>query len=133
MRSLLHRLGVVGLLLGGAVLETAACGGAAASDLDNPPSESAKDSGVKVKPDATGGSSSGDEHDAMDTDATDVDPVDAMVDTGSMDDAGEMASDAAPEGGSLCGPCSLGNRCCTSKAALSYAQCYSPACVFCCP
>ena len=134
MPSLLHRLGVVGLLLGGAVLAAGACGGAAANDLENPPSGSDKDSGIKTgKPDATGGSSSGGDHDAMARDDVGVDPVDATVDTGSTDDASDMASDAASDGGSICGPCAPGNRCCTSKSALSYAQCYSPACVFCCP
>jgi hypothetical protein len=134
MRSLLHRLGVLGLLFGGAVLSAGACGGAAASDLDDPPSGSEKDSGIKAgKPDATGGSSSGGDHDAMDHDDVSVDPVDATVDTGSMDDASDKASDAGSDGGSICGPCSIGNRCCTSKAGLSYGQCYSPACVICCP
>jgi hypothetical protein len=135
MLSLLHRLGVVGLLFGGAVLETAACGGAAASDLDAPPSESEKDSGVKVgKPDATGGSSSGGDHDATDHADVGVDPVDATADTGNVDDAGDMASDDASDGGSICGPCAVGNRCCTNKGAVSYAQCYNSfVCALCCP
>jgi hypothetical protein len=137
MPSLLHRLGVVGLLLGSAALTASACGGAAASDLDDPPSDPAKDSGVKTaKPDATGGSSSGGDHDATARDDVDVDPVDATLDTGtgSTDDASDMASDAGTDGGSICGPCSVGNRCCTSKGAVSYGQCYNSfVCALCCP
>jgi hypothetical protein len=138
MPSLLHRLGVVGLVFGGAVLTSGACGGAATSDLDDPPGVSENDSSVKAgKPDATGGSSSGGDHDAMaHDDVVDVDPVDATLDTGtgSMDDASDMAPDAGSDGGSICGPCAAGNRCCTSKGAVSYAQCYNQfVCPLCCP
>jgi hypothetical protein len=137
MRALVHRLGMACLVVGGVVCGAIACGGAPTSDLEDPAGTVTPepDGSPKARvPDATT-DAPGEPDATTRDDATDpaVDASSSLGDEG--DDASDLGLDAGTDGpaGSLCGPCTLGTRCCETRGALSYGQCYSLVCPLCCP
>ena len=117
------------------------CGGAASDSL-NDPAGTATDAGSSLK---------GTSEDAASTpppvgavDATAIDATSAADDAAEADDSGELDApaphgedaalhDAALDTGLCAATCAVGMRCCMTRGALYFGQCYSPAlCAGCC-
>jgi hypothetical protein len=137
MGALGYRISSACLAAGLALCAANACGGAASTPLDKPPivpTPQGDDDSSAGPNEASASSSSGGGKDA--TIAEDSSKGDDTIDAGdepSSDDVGVGPPvDASPEDASLCGPCALGNRCCTVPGTVSYGQCYSVLCGPCC-
>jgi hypothetical protein len=137
MGGLGERFGYSGFLPALVLLAFGACGGAAESDLNNPPeaSSSGSSSGSGHSGHGSGsssGSSSGSKKDA------DIPPPDdgGDVPDATVDDGGDDASDAGPDEtgspeASPCGnPCGTFQTCCANSASKMYGNCYIPSSCF---
>jgi hypothetical protein len=137
MGALGHRFSSVCLVAALALGTWAACGGAASTPLDKPPtgpSESGDDATSQGSQDAGGSSSSGGGRDATLPEDTGVgDTTSDGADDSASDDADSVSViEAGPPDAGFCGVCSVGNRCCMVPGTLSYGQCYSELCGPCC-
>jgi hypothetical protein len=132
-----HRFGTASLVVGVALCAANACGGAASTPLDQPPASNPQ-GGEDSSPGAvdSGGSSGGgkDATLADESNPGDDTTADATVDSGEDDVGSEPAEEAGPpDAGGCAAACTAGSRCCTVPNTLSYGQCYSVLCGYCCP
>jgi hypothetical protein len=133
-----HRFDTASLVLGVALCAASACGGAASTPLDQPPASNPQggDDSSQGGGDSGGSSSGGrDATLADESNPGDDMTADANEAADSGDDVGSEPAEEAgpPDAGGCASACIGGNRCCTVPGTLSYGQCYSVLCGYCCP
>jgi hypothetical protein len=132
-----HRFDLASLVLGVALCAASACGGAASTPLDQPPASGPQgdEDSSQGSSDSSGSSGGGRDATLADESNPGDDTTDAGADSGGDDVGSEPAEEAGPpDATSVCASaCTVGSRCCTVPGTLSYGQCYSVLCGYCCP
>ena len=135
MGALEHRFSTAGLVVGVALCAASGCGGA--KSTPRPASQRQRRTGdVFLDGSGDSGSSSGGGRDAtMEDEPSPGDDMTADATPDSGDDVGSEPAEEAgpPDAGGCASVCTAGSRCCTVPGTLSYGQCYSVLCGYCCP